>query len=237
MTSLLVVFGVAFCIRLGIWQLDRLAERRAFNAHYLTVSGMPVLDINTDNKSDYLSMEYRAVTAVGMYDSPNQVALLNFYSNGVYGYHLMTPLLLDDGKAVLVDRGWIPADGNQNPEGWKRYDEKDKTVVKGFIRLGVTRVPFGGRADPTLTPGMLRLDFWNFVNLERLSTQIPYPILPFYIQVASKSDDTSLPIPSGIEVELTEGPHLGYALQWFTFATLLLVGYPFYVRRQESSPQ
>jgi surfeit locus 1 family protein len=171
--------------------------------------------------------------ARGTYDFANQVALLNQYHEGVLGYHLLTPLRLADGRAVLVDRGWIPAEGSGTRESWSRFDGAAQAEVQGMIRLGVTKAPFGGRADPTLPPGQTRLDFWNFVNLERLAAQIPYPILPIYIQPNSDAEDVEPPIPFQPEIELTEGPHFGYALQWFTFAAILLIGYPFYLQKQE----
>jgi surfeit locus 1 family protein len=235
LTTLLALLGAALCIRLGIWQLDRLDQRRTFNAHYLSVGGMPQLDLNADTASDLASMEYRAVTVRGTYDFANQVALLNYYNDGIYGYHLLTPLLLPDGRAVLVDRGWIPADGNTTPGGWSRYEEAAPAEVQGVMRLGVAKAPFGGRADPPLAPGQTRLDFWNFANLERIGGQIPYPILPIYIQPTVDPADTEPPIPSAPEIEITEGPHMGYAIQWFFFASLLLVGYPFYLRKQEQA--
>lgn len=234
LTSLLVLFGAALCVRLGIWQLNRLDQRRTFNAHYTAMLAQPPLDLNVDTTSDLASMEYRAVIVRGTYDFANQVALLNYYKEGVYGYHLLTPLRLADGRAVLVDRGWIPADGNGTPAGWSRYDGAAQAEVQGVMRLGVTKAPFGGRADPTLAPGQTRLDFWNFIIFERLAAQIPYPILPVYIQPTPDPADTEPPIPSQPEIEITEGPHFGYALQWFSFATILLIGYPFFLRKQET---
>jgi surfeit locus 1 family protein len=236
-TTVLALLGAALCIRLGIWQLDRLDQRRTFNAHYLAVSKMSPLDLNADTTSDLVSLEYRAVTVYGTYDFSNQVALLNYYQDGIYGYHLLTPLRLADGRAVLVDRGWIPADGNATPAGWSRYDGAAQAEVQGMLRLGVEKAPFGGRADPELEPGQTRLDFWNFIIFERLAAQIPYPILPVYIQPTPDPADTVPPIPSQPEIEITEGPHMGYALQWFSFATILLLGYPFFLRKQETNPK
>ena len=180
-------------------------------------------------------MEYRAVTVRGEYDFSNQVALLNQYHEGLLGYHLLTPLLLPDGRAVLVERGWIPAEGSGTPEGWTRFDEAAPAQVQGVMRLGVAKAPFGGRADPALAPGQSRLDFWNFIIFERLAAQIPYPILPIYIQPNPDPADAEPPIPFQPEIELTEGPHFGYALQWFSFAALMLIGYPFYLRKQEAA--
>lgn len=234
-STLLALLGAAVCIRLGIWQLDRLEQRRAFNAHYLATANLPELDLNIEQGSDLGSMEYRPVRVKGKYDFSNQVALLNFYHDGVYGYDLLTPLLLGDGRAVLVERGWIPGTGNETRDGWSRYDESGEVTVRGVVRVGVTRTPFGGQADPTPTAGQSRLDFWNFINIQRLAVQIPYPIQPVYIQPVADPSDSTPPIPATTEVEISEGPHFGYALQWFTFAAILMFGYPIFVRRQETA--
>lgn len=242
-TTLLVLAAAGVCIRLGIWQLDRLDQRRAFNAQVTSMRALAPLDLNADSDADLAAMEYRAVVVRGTYDFENQVALRNFYNEGVYGYHLLTPLRLEDGRAVLVDRGWIPSEGNDSPSAWSRYDEAAPAEacpepcqrVEGVLRLGVAKIPFGANPDPTLSPGQTRLEFWNFVNIERLAAQIPYPILPVYIQPNPDPNDSEPPIPQQPIIELTEGPHFGYALQWFAFAAILLIGYPFFVRRQTRS--
>jgi surfeit locus 1 family protein len=135
--------------------------------------------------------------------------------------------------AVLVDRGWIPADGNSTPEDWRKYDEAGEVKVIGQIRLGLGKPAFGGVADALPADGS-RLALWNNADLPQVAKQLPYPILPIYIQVNADPSDTEPPIPFQPEIELTEGPHFGYALQWFTFAAILLIGYPFFVRKQEA---
>ncbi len=231
LTTFLVVLGAALCVRLGIWQLDRLAQRRAFNAHVLQMRALPPLDLNTSLPDDLTSMEYRTVRVRGKYDFEHQVALRNQYYGDQYGFHLLTPLLLGDGRAILIDRGWIPADGNDSPAAWRAYDEPGEVALEGIIRLGRARPDVGGVPDPTLSPGQTRLDFWNSVNLERIAGQVPYPLLPVYVQPNVNPDDSTPPIPFQPEIEISEGPHLGYAFQWFTFAAILLFGYPFYLRK------
>jgi surfeit locus 1 family protein len=230
--TLLVFAGTALCIRLGIWQLDRLQQRRAFNAQFESARAEAALDLNQELPSDISEMEWRSVKVTGEYDFANQVALRNQYNGDQYGYHLLTPLLFS-GKTVLVDRGWIPADGNSAPVDWRKYDEPGKVHVSGQIRLGQPKPAFGGVAD-TLPENGAKLEIWNNADLEHIRSQLPYPVLSVYIQPASDASDNEPPIPSQPEVEITEGPHLGYALQWFTFATILFVGYPFYLRKQET---
>jgi len=229
LTTLLVFIGSAICIRLGIWQLDRLKQRRAFNAQVISMRAAEMLNLNQNLPADISSMEWRAVTVSGEYDFENQLALRNQYNGDQYGYHLITPLRFGNGTAVLVDRGWIPADGNTAPTDWRKYDESGQVTVTGQIRLGQAKPAFGGVADADTG----HLDIWNNLNIVRISEQSPYPILPVYIQPNEIENDSVPPIPFQPEVDLTEGPHFGYALQWFAFATILFFGYPFFLRKQE----
>ncbi len=241
LTTCLVLAGAGVCARLGIWQLDRLDQRRAFNEQVISMRALPPLDLNAQADADLTTMEYRAVVARGTFDFANQVALRNQYNGDQYGYHLITPLRLSDtstslsasGRAVLVDRGWIPAEGNDSPSGWSRYDEAAQAEVRGMIRLGSSKAEIGNRVNPSLAPGQSRLDYWLLVDPVQIGAQLPYPILPAYIQPDPNPADTEPPIPFQPEIELTEGPHFGYALQWFSFAALLLIGYPFFLRKQE----
>jgi len=238
LATLFVFVGTAICIRLGVWQLDRLEQRRAFNAQVTSMRAAEMLDLNKELPENISAMEWRAVTVTGEYDFENQVALRNQYNGDQYGYHLITPLRFNPsagsgraGLAVLVNRGWIPADGNSAPEDWRKYDEEGMITVKGQIRLGQVKPAFGGVADALPENGEMLL-VWNNLNLEQMSARWAYPILNIYIQPDVDDGDTIPPIPFQPVVEITEGSHFGYALQWFTFATILFLGYPFYLRKQ-----
>ncbi len=229
-TTLLAWVGAAVCIRLGLWQLDRLEQRRAFNQQYLTMqAAAPLqLDAATAASADLMAMEYRAAVVEGEFDYDHQVLLLNRYHEGANGYHLLTPLLLaEGGPAILVDRGWIPAEANP-----RDYDAPQRVTLRGILRLGETKPEIGGINDPPLAEGETWRERWYLVNLERIGAQLPYPLLPVFLQPDPDPNRTEPPFPYQPEFEISEGPHMGYALQWFFFASLLLFGYPFYVRRQ-----
>lgn len=231
--TLLVIAATLVMIRLGIWQLDRLEGRRAFNAQVELARSLPNLDLNQEHPLNINEMEWRTVKVTGEYDFENQIGLRNRYYQNQNGYHLLTPLLFN-GTAVLVDRGWIPAEGNSVSENWRAYDESGEITVKGQIRLGQAKPAFGGVEDALPANGS-KLEIWNNADLQKIASQLPYPILPVYIQLDTNENDSIPPIPFQPVLELTEGPHAGYALQWFTFATILFIGYPFYLRKQEKS--
>jgi len=227
LATLLVFAGTAFCIRMGIWQLDRLEQRRAFNSQVESMRAMEMLDLNQTVPADISAMEWRAVTVTGEYDFENQVTLRNQFNKAEYGYHLITPLRFSGG-VVLVNRGFIPADGNAAPADWRKYDEAGVVTLTGQIRLGQQKPAFGGVAD---AEG--KLDVWNNLDVNRIVAQSPYPMLNVFVQPNENPNDSTPPIPFQPEIELTEGPHFGYALQWFSFATILFFGYPFYLRKQK----
>jgi len=236
-TTLLVVVGSIICFRLGLWQLERLEQRHAFNDHYLTTSSLPTLVLTSAPSEDLTVMEYRSILVTGTYDFENQVGLRNRVHNNLPGHHLLTPLILADGSAILVERGWVPAGGAGQPSEWQDYDQPGVVTIRGVIRLGQTGSEIGGVPDPTLAPGQSALKLWNRINVERIAQQLPYPLLPVFVQPDVNPTLTEPPYPSQPEVIIDDGPHLGYALQWFAFAGLLLFGYPFVYLRQQTEKE
>jgi len=236
LTTLLALAAVSVLIRLGIWQLDRLSQRRAFNASVIAQQTAAPLALDSSTLSeDWGHMEYRAVTATGTYDHAQQVILRNQVWQTRPGMHLLTPLVISGtNQAVLVDRGWIPSEDSA-PDRRSKYDEPGILTVRGVIRRPQTKPDLGGVPDPPLAPGQTRLDAWNIVNLERISQQVSIPLLAVYVQQSPESTQATPPYRAEPQLDLTEGPHFGYALQWFTFAAILAVGYPVYVRRQSSN--
>lgn len=235
-TTLLVLLAVGVTIRLGVWQLDRLAARRADNAHVREMQAAPVLVLSGRIDEDLAAMEYRAVEAAGMYDFEHQVAIRNQVWTQRWGdepgHALLTPLVLADGAAILVRRGWIPA-RYDTPESWREFDEPGRVTVTGVLRRPLEAGEMGGGVpDPTLAPGQAGLSFWNFVNVARLQKQIPHSLAQVYIQEVPGGEDTRLPYAEAPVLDLSDGTHLGWAAQWFFFAALLLAGYPVWLRRQ-----
>lgn len=234
-TTLIVLAVCAVLIRLGFWQLSRLQQRLAFNARFAAVRAMSSLDLNSVLPANLTEMEYRNATITGLYDFEQQVALRNQYNDqNQVGYALFTPLMLDSGSAVLVERGWIPADGNSASADWRQYDRPGKVTLSGVLRLGRAAPEIGGIPNPTLTPSQPRLDFWYLIDLDRIAKQLPYPLLPVYLQLNADSASDQPPIPYPLVMDTSNGPHLGYATQWFAFSAILFFGYSlYYLRRQE----
>ena len=237
LTTLLALAAVGVLIRLGIWQLDRLAQRREFNARVIAQQKADPFTLDSQSVgADQLSMEYRAVVVTGKYDPAQQVVLRNQVWQNQPGVHLLTPLVISGtNRAVLVDRGWIPSEETA-PDKRSKYDEPGIITVRGVLRRAQAKPDFGGVPDPLLAAGQTRLDAWNIVNLERISQQVSVPLLPAYIQQSPGSTQTAPPYRTEPQLDLTEGPHFSYALQWFAFAAILAIGYPVYVKRHAEQP-
>jgi surfeit locus 1 family protein len=237
-TTLIVIVAICVAIRLGFWQLDRNAQRQATISHIMEMQALPVLDLNLlPFPSNMETMEYRQVTVTGVFDFDHQVALRNQVrarmSGTDPGIALITPLILADGQAILVERGWIPLEYT-TPASWRKFDQPGTVSLDGIIRLSLEKAEMGSALiDPTLAPGETQLDFWNFVNIPRLEEQFPYSLLRIYIQQAPGTDLESLPYRLMELPDLDPGAHIGFALQWFFYAGLLFFGYPVWLKNQK----
>lgn len=236
-TTILVLAAAAVMIRLGIWQLDRLEWRRDFNARVIEQANLPPMPLGADDTNlDLYSMEYRQVQVTGEYLANDAVALRNQVWVTVYGnqlgYKLLMPLRIEGSDtAILVDRGWIPA---EQPLDLAQYAEPGPVTITGQLRRAEIDVQLAFNADPTLQPGQERLELWNYLDLPRLAQQMQTPLLTSgYVQIVPQGEQTQPPFANPPELDLSEGSHFGYAVQWFTFATILLAGYPFFARRQD----
>lgn len=211
-----VVAGMIFLARLGFWQLDRLEQRRERNAALITALESEPVDLNEATlPDDLVSLKDRDVLAQGEFDFMYQgiVKLQTF--QGQPGVNLVAPLVLAGGKtAVLVDRGWVPETANRAD-----YDEPGPITINGYIALTQTINRTG--ASSTITDELA----WYRVDIDAIQVQVPYKLLPVYIRQAPEEDNQKPPLRTEREVDLSEGPHLGYAIQWFLFSTILGVMY------------
>jgi surfeit locus 1 family protein len=234
-TTLLVILAVLVMVRLGIWQLDRLAQRKAFNTRVEAQLAEPPLNLTSKNLDlDLYNMEYRDAIVSGKYDHENQVVLRNQDWQGRLGVHLLTPLVIDGSQqAVLVDRGWIPYE-DFTAGKLAQYDQPGVVELKGAIRRSQTKPLIGGQEDQIPGPGGPPLMAWHWININGISGQMLYDLLPVYLHNSPVPMIEELPLRSQQELELTEGSHLGYAFQWFTFAAILGIGYPIYIRKEDA---
>jgi surfeit locus 1 family protein len=225
---LIIVIGAlaaVVCVRLGIWQLDRLEQRKARNANIGAGLAAQVLDLTAlqSAQSALDSLHFRRARAVGRYDFHHEVVLMARAHRGVPGVHVVTPLLLDDSTAVLVERGWIPSpDGRQ--ADLALYREPIASEAQGVLLIPTVR---RGAVPPAET--------WPVYALtgdpEPLAARLPYRLFPLLLRRTEEPESMPTSMQLVASPELDNGPHLSYALQWFTFATIALVGSVLLFRR------
>ncbi len=230
--TLLVVVGVGVLCRLGIWQLDRLAQRRATNALINGRMAEPAVPLAAASANP-AELEYRRVELRGTYDPDQEMVLRSRALDGIPGVHILTPLRLSGSDAaVLVNRGWVPM-AQAAPEARRALAEPGEVVVQGVVRL--SQEEQGAPHDLPLGPDRPRLDAWFRVNIPRIQQQISYPLLPVFVQIQPAPGDPLLPRRIPV-TDLGEGSHFGYAVQWFAFALILLVGYLSFTYQQLHKP-
>lgn len=221
LVTLAAFLVAAVCVRLGIWQLDRRVERLERNAEISERMSLPGLDL-AGVIPDTTGLIYRVAEFEGEYDVERGVVLAGRSHQGAPGVHLLYPLRLADGGAILVHRGWLPAvDGSTVDLG--AHATAGPVHVRGlllpFPDLGLA----GGRESAELEAGEHRR-LWYRMDGEALRRQLPYPVSPLYLQEFGESGASDYPLALPLP-ELDPGPHLGYAIQWFSFATIALVGW------------
>ncbi|GAC1536297.1 MAG: SURF1 family protein [Herpetosiphon sp.] len=220
--TLVVLAAVAVFLRLGFWQLDRLSQRREHNALLaarldappLTLQGQPI---------DLEQEAYRRVTLSGSFDDSQSIVIRNRTRQGAPGLDLVVPFhIAGTGASVLVDRGWIPF-VQADPSVRGQFAAPDVTTLTGILRPPQSAP--SRFAAPDRLPPAGRLDAWFRVDIPRIAPQLPYPVEPYFVDQLPVSGAPDLPFPQPATDFLNEGPHLGYAVQWFAFAVIVLVGH------------
>jgi surfeit locus 1 family protein len=220
------------CIRLGIWQLDRRQERLSLNEWTVSQLSQEPTTLGSEIYS-LAEPEYRKIEISGNYQNEHTVVLRNRSYSDQPGVHLVTPLSIENGNgAILVDRGWISNEA-YIASGIQPFREDKFVKLVGIIRLSQPEPSISFLADPTREPGSPSRIEWRVLNVERIQEQIPFELHPFFLELVEPLNDTEvMPIPNP-EIDLSQGPHLSYAIQWFGFAGVALGGgFAWWRRRQ-----
>jgi cytochrome oxidase assembly protein ShyY1 len=234
LTALVVVLCITF-VELGLWQLRRHDERQARNQieiHNLEAPAVPVADLIPASTRLPSVDEWRTGTATGTYDTDHEVLVRSQTYQGDVGFDVVTPLVPDTGPAVLVVRGWVPS----GPEATAVPDVPAPPAGKVTVSARARPAPTGGTDAAGLPANQVRR-----LDVPMIASMLPYDVLDGgYLQLAfggpgsdeGPSGPKSLPVP-----ELSAGPHLPYAIQWFLFAVIAIVGWGVLLRaavREES---
>jgi surfeit locus 1 family protein len=225
-TTLLVLIGMGVTIRLGIWQLDRLQQRRARNTEFVAQINTAPLELDgwyLPNAAE--DLQDRPARAEGSFDFSQQIVLVQQNYEGRPGVHLVAPFVVGDGDAaVLVDRGWIPAHEVESGDLGPFNDAGQYTVAGSLQQSQIL-----SRGRETIVDGPQ--EEWYRIDIDAIQQQVPYRLLPVYLLEEPPAEiQEQLPYRVIADIDLTEGPHLGYAIQWFLFCLILVVGYAQFVR-------
>jgi len=207
---------------LGVWQLARNSHKHQISAREKAAYAKPAADVSAVGVG---APEGSRAQARGTFDGAHETVLRNQIRHGNVGVDVLTPLKLADGTAVLVDRGWVHASAQS---GITTDPPSDRVaLVHGLVhdsnplsaQDSVDHLPDGRLAVPR-------------VDLAAIGRTLPYKLRPVWIEAQAID-----PTPTGNSPELPQPPppdpvnHMQYALEWFAFALIPLIGWPIALRR------
>jgi cytochrome oxidase assembly protein ShyY1 len=229
----IVIFAIVMaiaCVLLARWQWSRLDDRRAANTVINANESLPAVDPSAlapaGAETPRGDVQWRLVRATGTYDDEGQRLVRQRSLNGGNGYFVITPLVTlgpDRTEAALwVARGWIPAGPDARTPSAVPEPPSGEVTVTGRARPWEPPVDESG-----LPPNQVQR-----IGPGALSAAVDGPAYPFWVQAALE-DPAPAEVPQRLpEPKLSEGPHLGYALQWLMFSIGALVGGIILIRRQ-----
>ena len=216
-SRLLIVSGflvsAIICVRLGMWQVERLHQRRSTNAVAMAARSAPVALLTKSFEDS--NLVNRRVRAKGRYDHAHDIILRTRVYRGVPGVEIVSPLVLEDqlNTAVLVNRGFVPAPDAVTVDP-AQLKEPGEQVVEGIA------LPVDTAGGIPLRRGSLTT--WTRLERNALESRLPYRLYHFYIQ--QLPDSAAPAYPRRLDPPaLDDGPHLNYAIQWFAFAGMAVI--------------
>lgn len=213
-----VVAMAIACTWLSMWQFDRLEDRKATNkiveANY-SADPVPVQTLSQPGADLDRSNEWRPVIVTGRYDSSLEFTLKYQTRNKRPGIEVVTPLLLDDGTAVLVNRGWIESSNtSEHVEGVPPPPDGNVEVV-GWLRQN------GTATGQAITPSDRQV---RSLSSDGLVDWVSRPLVNGYIDLKEQQPAGAQGLTARPEPDLSNGPHFSYGLQWVFFGLLALFG-------------
>ena len=204
---------VILCIWAANWQYTRGVDRHARNNIIEERIARSPIELSARD-ADPVNNEWQSVSANGRFDSNQQILLRNRYSEGKYGYEVLTLFTSNSGEKFWVDRGWVQAGATATtPPEITKVPDTDVSITGRF------------RLDSSLPRGSffaLPGDGQGLVS--ELNAQSQLDTEKFYVDLLSGSDPSLTPAVPAQLPPLSDGPHMAYALQWLFFGGLIVYG-------------
>jgi cytochrome oxidase assembly protein ShyY1 len=232
--GLLMTLAAATMVGLGLWQLSRYHYRSDINTRIDAATShapLPLAETLAAPAAGRVgappdsAATWNVVTATGRYDQAHEILARIRTLNDTVGFEIITPLVLADGTAVLVDRGWVPAP----PAGASVAPAVPPAPTGEVTVVGRVHAPESRATTAEPFDGRLAV---RRIGPEQLSASIPYPLYGAYLtleQQTPPADSTLVPIPPDHE---NAAMNAGYVVQWWAFAALTLFGLCYLVYRQ-----
>lgn len=226
---LLVIVLIIGFVSAGFWQIRRLHERQAFNAQVVANMEVPVASVDEvlppgSDRSDVDGVLNRRIRATGRYLIDDEIVINAQASpDGVPGVWIVTPLQLDDGRVLLVNRGWLPSTGPMTEPPADARPPSGEVTVTGLVSQSQAATEGeSAETDKARQGSFLRID------VARIQRQFSETLVPaFLLRRTQTPPDSGAQKPQDLAPpELSNGPHLSYTLQWFGFTLVALIGYP-----------
>jgi len=211
--SLVAVLLIVGCLWAAQWQYHRGVDRHARNAMIEAHIALPPIPLKLARTTPK-KFEWRSVETSGVFDSKHQILLRNRYSEGTYGFEVLTLFTSSDNQRFWVDRGWVQAGKSATTPPQVSAVPMGNVEIRGRLRL-----------DSSLPQGsFFALPASGKTLVRELNAQSRLHTENFYIDLLNGSDSSLTPSVTAQLPELSDGPHMAYSLQWLFFAGLIVYG-------------
>ncbi|MER6518737.1 MULTISPECIES: SURF1 family protein [unclassified Streptomyces] len=230
--TLIALALIPAMIKLGFWQFHRHEHRVAQNeliARNLYGKPVPVTELTSPGHTVPRADYWRAVTATGTYDAEHEVVVRRRTNNDdKVGFHVITPLVLRDGRIVLVNRGWVAGGDDARAYPPVPAAPKGEITVTGRLKADETSGDSGIRDRKGLPDRQVML-----INSTQQAESVGRTVLGGYLELTAPVPANDSPEPVGDPDHDSIGAHMAYAIQWWMFTAGVPVGWVILVRREK----
>ena len=220
--TLFTIPALILLLGLSFWQFQRLQWKESLIAEIDHKIQIPMVLL--PKNVDLHEMLYRKVKVKGEFLHKNEMYVYGGTTkpSNEHFYYILTPFLTEDGRLVIVNRGWVP-------EKLKHPDSRSNSLIQGQVEV-IGAIMINEEKSAYIHDNQPERNLWFYINLEEISTFLSKPVEKFYI--LSQYEEGDFPKGRDIKPNLYNN-HLGYALTWLFSALSLVVIYVLYHQKNE----